>query len=83
MVVMLYEMGYTSFEKQYIEGIKIESVANRYTFVWRKRVEKNKAKLAKVEIKIRDILSQIEEGIMGDNTAPNQRASLLPWIQKP
>jgi transposase len=50
-IVMLCEMGYISLEKQYIDGTKIESVANRYTFVWRKTVEKNKAKL---EIKIRD-----------------------------
>ncbi|KAA6310192.1 hypothetical protein EZS27_038461, partial [termite gut metagenome] len=67
-IVMLCEMGYISLEKQYIDGTKIESVANRYTFVWRKTVEKNKAKL---EINIRDILSQIEEGITLDNTAPD------------
>lgn len=65
-VVMLVEMGHISLETQYIDGTKLESPANRYTFVWKKTVEKNKTKL---ENKIRHILSQIEEGIAGDNQA--------------
>ena len=48
-----------------IDGTKMESVANKYTFVWKKTVEKNKAKL---EEKIKNILSQIDEGIAQDNT---------------
>ena len=56
-------MGQITLEEQYIDGTKIESVANKYTFVWKKTVEKNKAKLEK---KIRNILSQIDEGIAQD-----------------
>ena len=63
-VVMLCEMGCLSLREAYIDGTKIESRANRYTFVWRKSVEKNRSKL---ESKIRSILSQIEEGIAQDN----------------
>ncbi|OJV35084.1 MAG: hypothetical protein BGO29_09700 [Bacteroidales bacterium 36-12] len=63
-VTMLVEMGYLSLEVAYIDGTKMESRANRYTFVWRKTVEKNKAKL---EVKIRKILEYIDEGIMQDN----------------
>ncbi|MDR1552223.1 MAG: IS1182 family transposase [Prevotellaceae bacterium] len=63
-VVMLVEMGYLSLDVAYIDGTKIESRANRYTFVWRKTVEKNKAKL---EAKIRKVLEYIDEGIMQDN----------------
>jgi len=48
----------------YVDGTKIESRANRYTFVWRKSVEKYKARL---EEKIRKILELVEEGIAGDN----------------
>ncbi|HBG41862.1 MAG TPA: IS5/IS1182 family transposase, partial [Porphyromonadaceae bacterium] len=44
---------YLSLESAYIDGTKIESRANRYTFVWRKSVEKHKAKL---EEKIRKVL---------------------------
>ena len=57
-------MGHLSLEVVYTDGTKLESRANRYTFVWRKTVEKNKAKL---EAKIRQILEQIEEGIVQDN----------------
>ncbi len=58
---------------QYIDGTKIESAANKYTFVWKKTVEKNKAKL---EEKIRNMLSQIDEGIAQDN-APDAIDSKL------
>jgi transposase len=63
-VVMLVEMRYLTLDVAYIDGTKTESRANRYTFVWRKTVEKNKAKL---EEKIRKVLEYIEEGIMQDN----------------
>jgi hypothetical protein len=49
-----------SLEVAYIDGTKMESRANRYTFVWRKTVEKNKSKL---EAKIRRVLEYIDEGI--------------------
>lgn len=62
-VIMLVELGYISLDVQYIDGTKIESASNRYTFVWRKSVERYKSNL---EEKIRDILGQIEEGIQSD-----------------
>ncbi|MDR0981944.1 MAG: IS1182 family transposase [Culturomica sp.] len=63
-VLMLVDMGYLTLKTIYIDGTKMESRANRYTFVWRKSVEKNKAKL---EAKIKKILEQIDEGIAQDN----------------
>lgn len=68
-VLMLVDLGYISLEKQYIDGTKMESAANRYTFVWRKSVEKYKERLKK---KIQCILSQIDEGILCDNHAPEE-----------
>lgn len=68
-VMMLVEMGYVSLKTIYVDGTKIESAANRYSFVWRKTVEKNKAKL---EAKIQTILSQIEDGIHQDNQEQDQ-----------
>ena len=44
-VVMLVEMGYLSLEVAYVDGTKIESRAGRYTFVWRKSIEKYKESL--------------------------------------
>ena len=43
--LLLVEMGHLSLDVVYLDGTKMESRANRYTFVWRKTVEKNKAKL--------------------------------------
>lgn len=62
-VFMLVDLGQISLDVSYIDGTKLESVANKYTFVWRKSVEKNKAKL---EAKIRFILEQIDQGIAQD-----------------
>ncbi len=68
-VLMLVELGYVSLDVQYIDGTKIEAASNRYTFVWRKSVEKNKVKL---ENKIRHIIKQIEKGIKEDNRAADE-----------
>ena len=45
-VELLLEEGHVDLKSIYIDGTKIESLAGRYTFVWRKCVEKNQAKLA-------------------------------------
>lgn len=44
---LLVELGEVSFEKSavFIDGTKIEANANRYTFVWKKGVIKNRDKL--------------------------------------
>ena len=68
-VLMLVDMGYLTLDVIYVDGTKIESRANRYTFVWKKTVEKNKAKL---EEKIRKVLEQVEEGIAQDNQMKDQ-----------
>jgi transposase len=73
-VLLLVEMGHLSLDVIYTDGTKMESRANRYTFVWRKSVEKNKAKL---EAKICNILEQIEEGIAQDNL-PDEEATATP-----
>jgi transposase len=64
LVLMLVDMGHLSLDVVYVDGTKLESRANRYTFVWRKSVEKNKQKL---ELKIHKILKYIDEGIAQDN----------------
>ena len=57
-VLLLNEEGFVSLDVQYIDGTKIESVANRYSFVWKGSVEKNKARL---ESKVRTVLEMAEE----------------------
>lgn len=55
-VMLLHEEGFVSLKVQYIDGTKIESVANKYTFVWRGSIEKYDARLkAKTEALLRQI----------------------------
>ena len=42
---LLYSFGEISGKSIFIDGTKIESVANKYTFVWKKAVTKDQAKL--------------------------------------
>jgi len=61
-VRMLQELNYVSLDIQYIDGAKIEAAANKYTFVRRGSVEKNKVKLEeKIKAVIQDIENQTKE----------------------
>ena len=63
-VLILASKGFITLDVEYIDGTKIESKANRYTFVWRKSVEKNRAKLMN---NIKVLLEQIDDAIAQDN----------------
>ena len=54
----LRDMGEIECKNLFVDGTKIEANANRYSFVWRKNVEKNSAKL---EIKIEKLISDLNE----------------------
>lgn len=41
----LRDLGEIDYETVYVDGTKLEANANRYSFVWRKRVEKHLARL--------------------------------------
>lgn len=45
LTLFLADCGEISFENLFIDGTKIESAANKYTFVWKKSVDKNLKKL--------------------------------------
>lgn len=55
---LLYELGEISGESIFIDGTKIETCANKYTFVWKKAVTKNQEKLL---IKIADLIAECEQ----------------------
>ena len=63
-VRLLHEEGFVSLKVQYIDGTKIESVANKYTFVWRGSVEKYDARL---KAKTEALLRQIEQSHAVEN----------------
>jgi len=68
-VRMLQELNYVSLDVQYIDGTKIEAAANKYTFVWRGSVEKNKVKL---EEKIKSVIQDIEYQTKEDDKTLSQ-----------
>lgn len=52
-VLLLAERGFITLDVEYIDGTDIESKANKYTFVWRKTVEKNRVKKESLRTKWR------------------------------
>ena len=58
MTVRLDDMGLLSLKQLFIDGTKIESCANKYTFVWKKSVTKQLAKLLQ---KIPTLFAEAEE----------------------
>ncbi len=54
---LLIEEGQVRLQDYYVDGTKMESVANRYTFVWAKNVERYKSSLLN---KIAALLEKIE-----------------------
>lgn len=78
-VEKLYQWNEISFENLYIDGTKIEANANKYSFVWKKAIEKN---FEKQTAKIRALLSTIDAEYgtafgSTDDTALNDAASFL------
>ena len=54
----LFDLGEISGENIFIDGTKIEASANKYTFVWKKAVTKNQAKLL---VKLVDFVAECEQ----------------------
>ena len=75
LVLILAEKGFVTLEVEYLDGTKIESKANKYTFVWRKSVERNREKLLE---KIRVLLQQINEQMAQDKVADVDTLELTP-----
>ena len=77
LVLILANKGFVSLDVEYIDGTKIESKANKYTFVWRKTVEKNRARLME---KIAVLLSQIDDAIAQDNASAEEKVEFTPGL---
>jgi transposase len=74
-VRLMEDLGYVSLDVQYVDGTKIEAAANKYTFVWRKSTERNKAKL---ESRIDSILKEIDQSIESDDLNQAEDQALAP-----
>ena len=77
LVLILADKGFISLDVEYIDGTKIESKANKYTFVWRKTVEKNRARLMN---KIHVLLQQVDEAIAQDNSTKDAPVEFTPTM---
>ena len=75
LVLLLSAKGFVTLDVEYIDGTKIESKANRYTFVWRMTVERNRARLME---KIRALLSQVDDAIAQDKAAVAEPVAFTP-----
>lgn len=76
-VLILATKGFISLDVEYVDGTKIESKASRYTFVWRKNVECNRAQLLE---KIRILLQQVDDVIAQDNAYIDDSIEFTPSI---
>jgi hypothetical protein len=68
-VKMLEAKGYIKLENYFVDGTKIESTSGRYTFVWKKTVERNDQKLdekLRAYIKMADAIWEDENKDYGE-----------------
>ncbi|MDO4210028.1 MAG: IS1182 family transposase [bacterium] len=75
LVLLLAERGFITLDVEYIDGTKIESKANKYTFVWRKTVEKNRAKLME---QTGVLLQQVDESIVQEKSSDREEIAFTP-----
>jgi transposase len=57
-LVFLHEQGYIRFEDYYVDGTKMAANANKYSYVWKKNVERYKSA---VKRRVKDLMKEIEE----------------------
>ena len=72
-VELLHKEGFVTLEVQYIDGTKIESAANKYSFVWRGSVEKHDKRLRE---KTDAVLRQIEQTLYDEEQTPDTEPTL-------
>ncbi|AVM56469.1 IS5/IS1182 family transposase [Bacteroides heparinolyticus] len=75
LVLLLAERGFVTLDVEYIDGTKIESKANKYTFVWRRTIEKNRTKLIE---KIRILLQQVDDTIAQEKSSEKEHVEFTP-----
>ena len=69
---LLYLLGEISGKTIFIDGTKIESAANKYTFVWKRAITKNQARLY---TKLTSFVAECEE-LYGIRTVYHDQISI-------
>lgn len=80
----LCELGEVKYENVFLDGTKIEANANRYTFVWKKAIDKNEAKML---IKIRCLAEEINKlyyttFTANENTITEDMAKMAVFLEQ-
>lgn len=70
-VLLLVESGHVSLQEIYTDGTKIESVANRYSFVWGKGIKTNKERIKQQLKELWSYTQKIAADEKGDDTPPD------------
>lgn len=68
-VVLLADQGYLNLKDIYVDGTKIEANANRYTFVWGKKIKTSRAQIEK---QLKDLWRYVETVYAHEEQAPNE-----------
>ena len=84
LVDVLYSYGEINFKNVFLDGTKMEANANRYSFVWKKAVLKNEAKMHE---KIRALVDTINHDYMqcfpfSDETAGDDLNVIASFLEK-
>lgn len=69
MVEYLHSIDGIKFENLFVDGTKIEANANRYTFVWKKAVNKNEARMYE---KITTCIEELNNTFFADFSASKE-----------
>ncbi len=70
-VLLLVDSGHVGLQEIYTDGTKIESVANRYTFVWGKAIKTNREKIKQQLKELWKYTQKVAADEKGDNTPPD------------
>ena len=70
-VLLLVDSGHVSLQEIYTDGSKIESVANRYSFVWGKAIKTNRERIQKQLKELWSYTQKVAIAEKGDDTPPD------------
>jgi len=70
-VLLLVESGHVSLQEIYTDGSKIESVANRYSFVWGKAIKTNREKIKQQLKELWSYTQKVAAAEKDDDTPPD------------
>jgi transposase len=70
-VTLLVEEGLVSLKTIYTDGTKIESVANKYTFVWGRAIKTSKERIAKQLDELWDYTQKLAEEELTEESKPD------------